>query len=284
MTPTGTVDTTPTTILVLGGNGFIGKHIVAALHKTTATVIVGTTGQDSLRPFERRIHFQDMLNKQSWLDVITGIDVIVNAVGILRETPDQSFEAVHHHAVKALAEACHEQRTKLIHISAIGLHEALKAPFSASKRKGELAIIHSGADWQIIRASLVEGDGAYGAGWFKKIARWPVHFIPAKNALLSPVNVQSIAAQVVSLLSAKTSNAAIYHRIYEISDGIQYTLPEYLVALNGGRKRPIVTVPDIFVRFVTRCCDLLNVTPLTYGHYELLTYDSSPSLYTDAIE
>lgn len=264
------------TILVLGGNGFIGRHIVAKLKDAGATILIGTRAEASLNPYERRLRLQEMLDRDQWIEALAGIDVVVNAVGILRERMGACFDDIHHLAVKALAEACADLGIKLVHISALGLHDGLRAEFSISKIKGEQGIVQSGADWHLIRASLVEGEGGYGANWFKKLARWPVHFIPEKHALISPVDVSIVAERVFYLLAIDTERVPSYHRIHEVSNGVDYLLPDYLVALNGGRTRPRINIPDRVVRFVTTLCDRLNLTPLTYGHYELLTYDNCP--------
>ena len=264
-------------IIVLGGNGFIGRHIVTQLREAIPTVMIGTRALNGLNPYQRQIRFHEMLEKKQWIEALAGIDMVVNAVGILRERKGESFAAVHHLAVSALVEACAELGIKLVHISAIGLHEGLKAPFSVSKKKGEQALLCSEADWHIVRASLVEGEGAYGASWFKKLAQWPIHFVPAKHALISPVHVNTLAEKVVDLLVNETKKVPLYHRIHELSNGEDYLLPEYLVRLNGGKKRFQVFIPDLMVRMVTRVCDRFNLTPLTYGHYELLKYDSCPT-------
>jgi len=253
------------------------RHIVDRLTQANATVIVGTRGEKMLRPWERRLALHQMLDKESWLDALAEVDILINAVGILRERGEETFEKVHHLAVQGMAKACEALQIKFIHISALGLHEGLKAPFCVTKKLGEQEIIHTQADWHIVRASLVEGEGAYGATWFKKLALWPVHVIPEKHALISPVNVQCLAAKVLELVSQETGRIVLYHRIHEISDGVDYLLADYFIALNEGRQRPQILIPDILVRLVTRICDQFNLTPLTYGHYELLTYDNCPN-------
>lgn len=264
-------------VLVLGGKGFIGRHIVSLLEKNGAKVLVGTRAiTGSLNPNERRVRFHEIPFSKGWMDSLVGVDVVVNAVGILRERKGESYEAVHHLAVKNLAEVCAALRIKLIHISALGLDNDLTDAFAITKKRGEQALIGSPADWHIIRASLVEGDGAYGGSWFKKVARWPVHFLPEKYGRISPVHVNILAERVLFIASEEKPVISPEQRIHEVTNGINYLLPDYFVALNNGIKKPQIFIPDWLVQIVARLCDKFGVTPLTYGHYELLKYDNCP--------
>jgi uncharacterized protein YbjT (DUF2867 family) len=278
-------DKTGKRILVLGGNGFIGRHIVKRLlveqlkartPEQRCDIIIGSRHQAKDGSAQRRLPLHEMTYISDWLKVLGGIDIVVNAVGILRERPGQTFEAVHHQAVRALTRACEHFGIKLIHISALGLNNPVQAPFSVTKKQGEQALMDSRTDWHIIRASLVEGEGAYGGTWFKRVAQWPVHFLPAKHATIAPVRVEVIAAKVQEIINRSTENIAADDRIHEVSNGIRYRLPEYLIALNGGQKRPQITIPDYCIRLITWVCDRCNLTPLTQGHRELLAFDNCP--------
>jgi uncharacterized protein YbjT (DUF2867 family) len=267
-------------ILVLGGRGFIGRHISEKLKAKYGRhqVFIGTRGiNHSANPQQRVLPLHQMTSSIDWLEALSDIDIVVNTVGILRERSNESYECVHHLAVQALVTACEIQHKTLIHISALGLENPIEAPFSVSKKRGEQALIDSQADWHIIRASLVEGEGAYGASWFQRIAKWPIHFVPERHAYIAPVRVEYIAKKVAEIIDNKTLCFNRQERIHELSNGIKYLLPDYLTALNGGRKRPVIVVPDILVRATTWLCDKLNLTPLTEGHHELLSYDNCPT-------
>ena len=96
-------------ILVLGGNGFIGRNIVAKLHAQGAGVLVGSRKYSALEG-NCVIHMQTMLRAEDWLPALQGVNVVVNSVGILRERHFQSkretYEKIHTLAPAALAQAC----------------------------------------------------------------------------------------------------------------------------------------------------------------------------------
>src|SRR5258707_6579362 len=114
-----------------------------------------------------------------WHVLLAGCDVVVNAVGILRERGAETYDRVHHRAAGALASACALGRRRLIHISALGLSNNAPSGFLRSKLAGERAVAASGAPYSIVRPSLLEGEGGFGARWLRWFARWPVHFVPA---------------------------------------------------------------------------------------------------------
>lgn len=265
-------------VLVLGGHGFIGRHIVNALTGRNQNLFLGVRHfrPDSVDK-QCVLPLQHLTRSSDWVPALMNMDVVINAVGILRERPGESYEVVHHNAVGALAAACESLGIKLIHISALGLDNPIRSAFARSKKAGEQAIMNRRVDWHIVRASLVEGEGAYGGTWFRRIARWPVHFVPRRHAFIAPVRVERIAKKVRQLVE-ETSDLLLNHeRIHELSNGVKYRLPDYLTALNHGVRRPVIAVPDTLVRLVTRLCDALNLTPLTDGHRELLSFDNCPS-------
>src|SRR3977135_2977854 len=104
-----------TTTLILGGAGFIGRHIAAALAKRGHSVVIGTRRPARaarrlpahLHGCERReVHLERLATPKPWKPLLRGIDTVVNAVGILRERGAETYERVHYLAPTALAGAC----------------------------------------------------------------------------------------------------------------------------------------------------------------------------------
>ena len=264
-------------VLVLGGKGFIGRHIVKQLETFGSTVVIGTRGTGALSEagsIKLRLH--KTITRQQWLPHLKNIDVVVNAVGIMRQRSGETFEKVHHLAIGGLAKACAQNNIRLVHISALGIENPVKSRFSSSKLRGERAIQRSDSDWFIVRPSLVDGEGGYGAGWFRRIAQWPVHIAPANaKGMLTPIDVKDLAEAVAKIAlktrAAKDSN----DRIYELGSN-SMGLFEYLATLNGGKRRYHIRIPGIIARPISHLFDLLHLTPFSFGHYELLQYDNCP--------
>ncbi|MEM7291666.1 MAG: NAD(P)H-binding protein, partial [Pseudomonadota bacterium] len=279
---TSTLEEDMNTVLVLGGYGFIGRHIVRQLRAQSVNVLIGTRAKGrSLNVGERRVVMHKMLCVSQWLELLTGVDAVVNSVGILRARQGESFEQVHHQSVSALSQACEKKYVRLVHISALGLDNPLKSAFAQSKRDGEQAIMRGTADWHIVRASLVEGEQGYGARWFRRMAGWPIHFAPNDaRGLICPVHVDQLAKTVVKVALSTKPTLLKKNRVIEVGGEHLFCLFAYLQHLRG--KPPVlrIRVPARLSRWFAYILDFFHATPYSYGHYEILKYDNYPAALT----
>ncbi len=275
--------TTPT-VLVLGGYGFIGRHIAAELAALNASVLIGTRRQtNAMSPSnERHIELHKLQDDASWLRHLDDVDVVINAVGILRQRWGETYDHVHHHAIAQLANACAERGMRFVHISALGLNNNGMSRFLSSKLLGEHALVESNADWHLVRPSLVDGEGGYGSKWFKRVANWPVHFLPGDSfGRIAPISAVDLGKAVAAIALYKEQELSLkkVDRIYELGGPTAMTLPCYLKKLRNKNKPNAVAclrVPAIIARIVSHLCDTLHITPFSFGHYELLKHDNLP--------
>lgn len=260
--------------LVLGGNGFIGSNIVTKLQAQAVQVMVGSRKNNPQNNMPA-IRMQEMLQIEDWLTVLNNLgfqtgDVVVNSVGILRERPNESYEKIHNLAVKALAQACARLDIRLVHISAIGLTATAKSRFIRSKFEGEQAVLASGAQAIIVRPSLLDGEGGYGAKWFRRVSTWPIQFVMESPGLIAPLQVADLGEAVANLCMMNFDELA---KIMELGGNDIVTIPQYLNQLRLSRKRKPalqVAMPKIIVRLFSHIFDVLAWTPLSFGHFELM--------------
>ena len=273
-------------VLVLGGTGFIGRHVAAALAARGHEVSIGTRrpGRASarlppaLRSCElREVHFERLAQRSDWHVVVAGCDAVVNAVGILRRRGPATYDRVHHLAPAALAAACALGARRLIHVSALGLSDAARSGFLRSKLAGERAIAASGAPYSIVRPSLLEGEGGFGARWLRWFARWPVHFVPADaRGRIAVLHVAELG-EAIAVLCERSASAE--WREVELGGAAAPTMAEYLAALrrlHSPRRALRLPVPAWLARIVSHLCDLARFSPFSYGHLELLRRDNVP--------
>jgi NADH dehydrogenase len=266
-------------VLVLGGAGFIGRHVVAALQARGCEVIVGSRHprrrwRSGATAVLRQARFERLLREDDWMPVLAGCDVVVNCVGILRERGRETWDRVHHRAPAALAAACALRGLRLVHVSALGL-DATRDRFLSSKRNGEVALRASGADWHIVRPSLLDGEGGFGARWLRRVARWPVHPLPrGARGRIAVLDVRDLGEAIATLA---LDGAAT--REHDLGGLRARTLGEHLAALRAvSNLRPAwrLPVPDTLAAATARLCDLLHWTPFSRGHWELLQHDNCP--------
>ncbi|HEY8068737.1 MAG TPA: NAD(P)H-binding protein [Burkholderiales bacterium] len=282
-------------VMVLGGTGFIGRHAAAALRARGHTVVIGTRHPKrapgklppALRPGLpgvelRETHFESLTTRYIWKPLLEDVDVVVNAVGILRERGGETYDRVHNMAPAALGEACARLGLRLVHVSALGLRPGARSRFLRSKLIAERKIMASGADYSIVRPSLLDGEGGYGAVWLRRIAAWPVHFYPSNaRGRMAPLDVRDLG-EALAVLCERGGEG---RREVELGGSAKRTMADYLGALRvregkPGDDRPAlrVGIPPILARLAAHVCDLLHFSPFSYGHFELMRRDNLPQM------
>lgn len=262
-------------VLVLGGAGFLGRHVAAALaHRGHAVSIGSRSARQSGTYPVRRARFESLTEAAAWAPLLAGVDAVVNCVGILREWGAATYDAVHHRAPAALASACAARGVRLVHVSALGLDARARSGFILSKLRGEAALRAAGADFCIVRPSLLDGEGGFGARWLRAVARWPVHCVPADaTGRIAVLDVEDAAAAIARVATMPGPAP----REVELGGLESFTMAEYLAALSGrSRATPVIRIPALVARIASHLCDALHLSPFSFGHLELLRGDNVP--------
>ena len=271
------------TVLILGGYGFVGRYTAAALRAKGAHVVIGTRGgRPANRQSERRVRLHEAIRAADWRKTLDGIDAVINCVGILRERKGETFMAVHHHAVVALASACAERSIPLVHMSALGITQA-KNTYTFSKLLGEQAILNGGCSAFIVRTSVVDAADGYGAGWFHRVAQWPVWPLPkGATKYLSPTRAPDLGLALATLALQLLNNPDHLKpaRILETGCGEWFTLESYLKRLRQKHRVPaiVVRIPQSISRLFALLCDRFHLTPYSIGHHDLLEHNNVPAV------
>lgn len=271
-------------VLLLGARGFIGSYVQRQVLSEGMQVVAACRMLSSDLPTIPHLQWlplplQTMLQTQYWLPHLQKVDVVINCVGILRQRFGESYEAIHHHMPAALAQACAQSGVRLIHTSALGLHEGAKSRFLSSKLRGEQAIAASGADYSIVRPSLIDGLGGFGASWLRMLASWPVHFVPVgATGRIAAVQASDLGLAYAAL-AAKPSLAD--WRQANLGGIRHFAYAEYLQLLRGveaQKAKPAyqIPLPNWTSRIGSHLCDLLRLSPFSYGHWILLQRDNLP--------
>jgi uncharacterized protein YbjT (DUF2867 family) len=132
--------------------------------------------------------------------VLAGIDVVVNAAGVLQDGMKDDVMAVQRDAVRAMAAACKSAGVRqIVQISAPGVSESSDTVFYRSKAEGDAAVKASGVDWVIFRPGLVLSPQAYGGtALLRQLAAVPlVQPVMLADAPIQTVHVDDVAGAVV---------------------------------------------------------------------------------------
>jgi len=194
------------TILITGITGFIGSHMAAALagrgHQVIGTVRPhhkDGNEADSYRLIP--VDYIHDFDANIWKPRLKGVDVVVNAVGLLRQHGQQTFEALHYRAPRALFAACAAKGIKVVQMSALGADENARSRYHLSKKMADDALLASGNRAVIVQPSLVYGPGGVSARLFNLIAALPIIPLPGQgNQEIQPIHIDDLTCAVTELV------------------------------------------------------------------------------------
>jgi NADH dehydrogenase len=127
-----------------------------------------------------------------------------------------------------------------------------------------------------VRPSLLDGHDGFGARWLRVLARLPVHAFPADaNGRIAAMHVEDLGEALANLALMPAPSPAA-SREYELGGDEASSLGEYLARLRG-KPAWSFRVPSRLARVLAHVCDALHVSPFSYGHWELLRRDNSPT-------
>lgn len=190
-------------ILICGAQGFIGAAIAERLTTAGHDVLRGVRHPQSAQ--DVAIDYSCDVSEDYWLPRLQGIDVVINAVGIIVERPGATFEAIHHKAPQALFAACQKMGVKrVVQISALGTDQGT-TPYFVSKRAADDGLMRLPIAWQILRPGLVYGANGASAQFFRQLASLPVISLPAGGRQkLQPIHIDDLTKAVCLLIKAET--------------------------------------------------------------------------------
>lgn len=255
-------------ILLLGAGGFIGRHILSQLvahgHQVTA-VVRDATGLTEAFPgiaIERR-DLARFTRAEDWGDLLSGVDAIVNAAGVLRG-PD--MDAIHVVMPRALYAAASTARVgRIVLLSAISARPDVATDYSRSKLAGEAALRGSGLAWTILRPSLVYGDGSYGGtSLLRGMAGlpWCVPLPGSGDFAFTPIHVGDLARAVCLACESDALAACTLEPVGPETLCLRDLLARYRAWLGFGRAR-FVSVPMPLMRLFGRVGDRLGSGPIS---------------------
>lgn len=245
-------------ILLTGASGFIGSHLQAALlaegHHVVSAVRKPPRSTDPQLTYVQA-DFTEDTGKTAWLARLSEIDVVINAVGIFRESGRQSFAALHTEAPCALFAACAESPSVqlVLQLSALGADQHADTAYHLSKKAADDYLASLPLRACILQPSLVYGKDGASARIFKTLASLPfcVRFGKAPQ-LVQPIHVDDVVAAVMSLLRVPLPavDGSTAHRIALVGPtALAFT--DYLALLRaamGMGKLRVLRLPRMFAR------------------------------------
>tara|TARA_B110001452_G_scaffold267365_1_gene276997 strand:- start:2560 stop:3516 length:957 start_codon:yes stop_codon:yes gene_type:complete len=272
--------------LIFGGSGQIGRHLIRKLTKNNYKVTIVT----------RNIHQKGYIIKTQanagYIDIIeTNIfdeekirklfnktDICINLVGILYEKGKKnSFKNIHSNFPMMLAKLCKEYKLKqFIHLSALGVVEAIDSIYAQSKLEGEKNIQSIFSSAIILRPSVVYSvDDKFTTSFMTLLNRLPVFPLYHKgNTKFMPIHCSDLT-DIIYYVITKNINSKIIECIGPETISLKDIIKRLLKLIN--KKRLLFPMPFFFAKLSAIFFQLFPNPLLTLDQLKLLRYDNISS-------
>ena len=256
-------------ILLIGGNGFVGRVLAAQLQSAGYSVLIPTRHLGAGRELRllpkvylenADIHDFDQLQKLCSRVSTSG--AVMNLVGVLHDKPAKPygklFQAAHVDLPKNITRAMQMHGLKrYLHMSALGADSHGPSMYQRSKGDGEAAVKASSLNWTIFRPSVIFGAQDQFINLFAKLTKlFPAIPLANHQAKFQPVSVDDVATAFVKALSMPKT----IHHIYDLVGPEVYTMKE---------------IVEIAARKAKTSCAIIPV-PAFVGYLQALAFEFLP--------
>jgi len=261
-------------ILLTGATGFIGWFIFQALRARGHELVACVRNPTSVWLAGAEIIQTDFAHDcevNDWLPRLRDIDVVINAVGIIRETPGQHFEALHHRAPAALFQACAQAGVKrVIQISALGADAGAETAYHLSKRAADEMLMRLDLAWYVLRPSIVYGPRAASFTLFRAMAALPVTPLPeGGEQLIQPIHIEDLSRAVVQCAEGKIVGRQVINAVGPTPLSLRDFLTQLRQGLDGGNLR-VLPIPATVALPLAAVNEIFTASPLTRDSLRML--------------
>lgn len=269
-------------VTIIGGSGFIGRHLVRALAKRGYRIRVacrrpdlaghvqplGTPGQ--IMPVQANVRFPASLAA-----ACDAAYAVINLTGVLVSAGSQSFDTVHVFGAEASAQAAKAAKARVfIQMSALGANADSSSEYARSKAAGEAKAKAAFPGAITLRPSIVFGPEDNFFNQFAGLSRLApaLPLIGGGLTKFTPLFVGDLAEAIAVLVDAGEATGKTYElggpEVFTFKQLMEFTLETI------GRKRLLVPVPWPIAKIMGSLMGILPYAPLTADQVELLKTDN----------
>jgi NADH dehydrogenase len=260
-------------ILVTGGTGFVGSHLVARLVQAGEQVRALARTRVEISGVE--VVVGDVRDLSAVTAAVRDCQAVIHLVGIVREIGEATFQRVHVDGTRTVVQACVEAGVgRLLHMSALGARPGARSTYHRTKWEAEELVRRSGLQATIFRPSVIFGAGSgFLAELRRLVHRGPVIPIAGNGmALLQPIWVEDVISCFVGALAKPETAGQAYHLGGPEVFGFEEMVD--LVAAAEGIRKPRLHLPVLWLRPLAAVLGRLTPRfPLTSDQLTMLLED-----------
>ena len=272
--------------LIFGGSGQIGRNLIRKLTKNNYRVTVVT----------RSIHQKSLMIKtqanQGWIDIVEAsifeenkirklfenTDICINLIGILFEKrKGNTFQNIHNLFPTILSKLAKEYGLKkFIHLSALGIDQAIDSKYAKSKLDGEINILKNFPNATILRPSIVYSiDDGFTTKFMTLLRRLPAFplYYSGKTKFM-PIHCSDLTDIICNVIF-KNDNLSVIECVGPEIISFKEILEKLLILID--KKRFLLPFPLPLATFTAKVFQLLPNPLLTHDQLKLLKYNNITS-------
>jgi len=274
-------------VLLTGATGFVGGAILEALLGSGHDVIAPVRGA-AARQARPGVEYRELDYMQPpaparVVDLVRGAEVMINAVGIIRETTSATFKRLHTETPLALFAAAQSVGvSRIIQISAAGTTSESRFEYFRSKADADDFLLNKcSVPSVILRPSMVYGDRGEATALFRQLAALPIVPLPAGGRFsFSPLLVEDLAQLVLEAMEREPMPRGVI----EVGGTDEMTLRDILLSMRAAKKGGsseiglTFCIPKLLMKPAAWFGDLTGTGPLTSDMLEMLVTSEAPKL------
>ena len=269
-------------VLIFGGSGQIGRHLIRRLTNKNYLVTVvtrnlhrkGTVLRLGGNPGYVEIIEANIFNEGKLNDLFKDKDICINLVGIISENKKNKFKNIHTYFPTLLSKKCEKFKLKqFIHISALGVDKAKDSKYAKSKLEGEKNILENFSKTTILRPSVVYSvDDNFTTNLMTLLSLLPVFplYYEGKTKF-SPIHVSELCEIILEIIEKR-----IIEKIVECVGPEELSFKEILKKLlfSIDKKRILFNLPLFLAKIIIFFLEKLPKPLITQDQLTLLKYDN----------
>jgi len=272
-------------VLIFGGSGQIGRHLIRRLTNKNYLVTVvtrnlhqkGTVLRLGGNPGYVEIIEANIFDEEKLNDLFKDKDICINLVGIISENKKNKFKNIHTYFPTLLSKKCEEFKLKqFIHISALGVDKAKDSKYAKSKFEGEKNILENFSKTTILRPSVVYSvDDNFTTNLMTLLSLLPLFplYYEGKTKF-SPIHVSELCEIILEIIEK-----CIIEKIVECVGPEELSFKEILERLlfSIDKKRILFNLPLFLAKIIIFFLEKLPKPLITQDQLTLLKYDNVTS-------
>jgi len=265
-------------LVVLGGSGFVGSHLLPRLIRDGHRIVLLSRNREQRRALGVlpgvSIHSVDVYDANALRRQFEGADAVVNLVGILNAFGEQTFQRAHVDLTQRVLGACQAAGvSRLHHMSALKAGQGL-SQYLKSKGEAEAQVRNSSIDWTIYQPSVMFGaDGGLVSRFATLLRQFPVLPLARAPSKMAPTWAGDVAEAMARCIG---DDKLGIDRSFELYGPDVLTLGEivHMIRDTMGVRTPIVALPDGLGRLQAQVAQMLPGKPFSLDNFRSLRTDS----------